>query len=221
VLRVVSAALVAVAVSGLVAPVAAAHQGNLNFRSHVRAIRPAVSGIDVQVLNFDDSLELDNNSGRTVIVRGYRGEPYARIAADGTVAVNHNSPAYYLNDDRFAEGVTVPASATPSATPDWQTVDKTGRFAWHDHRIHWMARSVPPQVKDQHRRTKVFDWKVPLSVDGKPGAIDGSLVWVGKHGGGVPIAAIVAIVLVLIGGPVFVAVVRRRRTATTSPTEAW
>jgi hypothetical protein len=213
---------VAVAVSGLFAPVAGAHQGNPNFRSQVRAIRPAVGGIDVQVLNFDDSLELHNDSGRTVIVRGYRGEPYVRIAADGTVAVNHNSPSYYLNDDRFAEGVTVPASATPTAAPDWQQVDKTGRYAWHDHRIHWMARSVPPQVKDQHQRTKVFDWKVPLAVGGKPGAIDGSLVWVGKHDDGAPIAAIVAIILVVLAGPVFVAVVRRRRRAAASaPTEAW
>jgi hypothetical protein len=214
-------AVVAVAVSGLVAPVAAAHQGNPNFRSQVRAIKPAVSGIDVQVLNFDDSLELNNDSGRTVIVRGYRGEPYVRIAADGTVAVNHNSPSYYRNDDRFAEGVTVPPTARPTAPPDWQTVDKTGRYAWHDHRIHWMARSVPPQVTDQHRRTKVFDWKVPLAVGGKPAAIDGSLVWVGKHGGGAPLAAIIAIVLAAIAGPVFVAVVRRRRTAESSQTEAW
>jgi hypothetical protein len=83
VLRVVSAALVAVAVSGLVAPVAAAHQGNPNFRSQVRAIKPAVSGIDVQVLNFDDSLELNNDSGRTVIVRGYEASPTSESRLTG------------------------------------------------------------------------------------------------------------------------------------------
>jgi hypothetical protein len=221
VLRVVSAALVAVAASGVVAPVAAAHQGNPNFRSEVRAVRPAVRGVDVQVLNFDDSLQLSNDSGRTVVVRGYRGEPYVRIAADGTVAVNHNSPSYYLNDDRFAEGVTVPPSATPTAAPDWESVDKTGRYAWHDHRIHWMSRSLPPQVKHQDQRTKVFDWRVPLAVGGKPAAINGSLVWVGKHGGGAPVAAIIALVLVAIAGPVLVAVVRRRRATTSAPTEAW
>jgi hypothetical protein len=217
----VSAALVAVAVSGVVAPVAFAHQGNPNFRSEVRAVRPAVPGVEVQVLNFDDSLQLNNDSGRTVVVRGYRGEPYVRIAADGTVAVNHNSPSYYLNDDRFAQGVTVPPSATPTATPDWQTVDKTGRFAWHDHRIHWMARSVPPQVKHEDQRTKVFDWKVPLAVGGKPAAITGSLVWVGKQGGGFSVGAVIFLVVLVVAGAVFVVVVRRRRAGTTATTEAW
>jgi hypothetical protein len=218
--RFVWAAVTAVAISAVGAPIAAAHQGNPNFRSEVRGLRPAVSGVDVQVQNFDDSLELRNDSGRTVVVRGYRGEPYVRIAADGTVAVNHNSPAYYLNDDRFAEGVTVPASATPSAPPDWQTVDRTGRFTWHDHRIHWMARSVPPQVKHKDRRTKVFDWKVPLAVGGRPVAVEGSLFWVGKKSG-FSIGAVIAFAVVALAGAVFVAVVRRRRRPTAPATEAW
>ena len=32
---------------------------------------------------------------------GYDDKPYARVLADRTVQVNTNSPAYYLNDDRF------------------------------------------------------------------------------------------------------------------------
>ena len=127
------------------------------------------------------------------MVEGYRGEPYVRIAADGTVAVNHRSPTYYLNDDRFAEGVEVPAGATPKATPDWREVDRTGRYAWHDHRIHWMAHTVPPQVKDEGRRTKVFDWKVPLTVGGRPATIHGRLIWVGEQGGGFPLGAGIAL----------------------------
>jgi hypothetical protein len=143
VLRTWAAVAAAAALLGVAAPVALAHQGNPNFRSRVRALTPPVDGIQLQVVNYDDSLELQNRSGKTVIVEGYRGEPYVRIAADGTVAVNHRSPSYYLNDDRYAEGVTVPADATPKAVPDWQMVDRTGRFTWHDHRIHWMARTRP------------------------------------------------------------------------------
>jgi hypothetical protein len=223
VLRISCAAALAVAILGLIAPAAPAHQGNPNFRSRVRALTPAVNGIEVHVVNYDDSLELLNHSGRTVVVEGYRGEPYVRIAADGTVAVNHRSPSYYLNDDRYAQGVSVPASATPKATPDWQTVDKTGRFAWHDHRIHWMARTVPPQVKDKGRHTKVFDWKVPLQVDGRPAALTGSLVWVGKQGGGFPVAAGISLAAVVLAGAGLVVLVRRRRSRVSAgpAQEAW
>ncbi len=214
----------AAALLGLLAPAAVAHQGNPSFRSEVRDIAPALDGVQVEVVNYDDSLELRNRSGRTVVVEGYRGEPYVRIAADGTVAVNHRSPTYYLNDDRFAEGVEVPAGATPRATPDWREVDRTGRYAWHDHRIHWMAHTVPPQVKDEGRRTKVFDWKVPLTAGGRPATIHGRLIWVGERDGGFPAAAGIALGAAALTGLALVIVVRRRRRGAGPPgevREAW
>ena len=52
------------------------------------------------------------------------------------------------------------------------------RLEWHDHRIHWMLQGIPPQVKDRSKRTKVFDWTVPIRVGAQPAAIHGELVWV-------------------------------------------
>jgi hypothetical protein len=215
-----SAALAAVALV-VVAPTATAHQGNPNFRSETRGLTPAVRGIDVSVVNYDDSLELTNRSSETVVVVGYRKEPFLRIAADGTVEVNKRSPSYYLNDDRYAEGVSVPASADPKAPPQWQRVDKTGRYTWHDHRIHWMAHTVPPQVKDEDKRTKVFDWKVPVRVGDRSAAIGGSLIWVGKPGGGFPLVAGISLAAAVLGGLVLVVVVRRRRAGPRPAREAW
>lgn len=47
------------------APVALAHQGNPNFRSEVKRITPPIQGLTVTVTNFDDSLQLQNESGHT------------------------------------------------------------------------------------------------------------------------------------------------------------
>jgi hypothetical protein len=192
------------------APTALAHQGNPNYRSVIDRVSPTVSGLRLQVLNLDDRLELQNTSGKTVVVKGYQGEPYARILGNGTVQVNHNSPAFYLNDDRFA-AVKVPANAKPGATPDWQVVDRAGRFQWHDHRIHWMSTVPPKQVTDMSKRTKVFDWTVPVQVGSTKGSVSGTLFWAGSGGGGGPVGAWAGLGAIALLGLGAVAVVRRRR----------
>jgi hypothetical protein len=192
--------------------IAEAHKGSPHFRSTLRAIVPAESGVQVQVLNYDDRLQLINRSGKTVIVRGYGGEPYIRVFANGTVDVNRNSPAYYLNEDRFAN-VTVPSNAKKGATPNWQLVDKTGRYEWHDHRIHYMAKGVPEQVKDKNKRTKIFAWKVPIDVGGRPASLRGDLYWQ-PDTGGLPRGALLALAVLVFGGIAFVEIVRRRRRRT-------
>jgi len=104
----------------------------------------------------------------------------------------------------------VPANAKPGATPDWQIVDRAGSFQWHDHRIHWMSTIAPKQVTDKSKRTKVFDWKVPLTVGGTDGAVNGTLFWAGT-GGGAPVGAYAGLALIALLGLGAVLVVRRRR----------
>jgi hypothetical protein len=212
--------IAAVALAALLAPVATAvaHEGNPNFSSTVRGVTPRLPGVTVQVLNGDDRLLLVNRGDRDVVIHGYNREPYARVAADGTVEVNRRSPAFYLNQERFG-GVKVPAAADAKAAPDWQQVGRSGRFEWHDHRMHWMGEGTPPQVKDEGTRTKVFDWTVPLRAEGSAGAITGTLTWVPTDDGGPPIAAIVAFAVIVLAGVAAVVVVRRRRD--TEEAEAW
>jgi hypothetical protein len=201
-------AVVAVAMLLFAAPAALAHQGNPNYRSEVKRITPATSGVTVTVLNYDDRLQLENTSGTTVVVEDYEDKPYARVLGDGTVQVNTNSKAYYLDDDRFAE-VAVPDGL--GDTPNWKSLSKTGRFEWHDHRMHWMSKSDPPQLKDKDVRTHILDWKVPITVDGEPGAIAGSLTWVPLPGGSMPLGAIFGLAALIIACLIAVAIVRRRR----------
>ncbi len=184
---------------------------SFHYRSNITSVEPNVPGVRLQVLEFADRLQLSNYSGKTVTVYGYEGEPYARVLADGTVELNTHSPAYYLNQD-FYGNIKVPASASRSAVPRWTVVDRTGRLEWHDHRIHWMSPVIPPEVKDQSKRTKIFDWQVPIEVGARKGAVSGELFWTPESGSKTPTGAIVALAIAVVVAFLFVLFVRRRRS---------
>jgi hypothetical protein len=186
-----------------------------HYRTYITSITPKVRGLSVEVLEFADRLLLRNHTGQTVTVYGYSGEPYARLLSDGAAEQNARSPAVYLNTNFYAN-VTVPASANASASAKWVAVDRTGTFEWHDHRIHWMSPVTPPQVKDTGKRTKIFDWSVPIKIGSQPGAIDGELFWV-PESSKAPAAAIAAGVAIAVAGVLLVLVVRRRRRGQPAP----
>ena len=201
------------ALLALAAPAATAHQGNPNFRSQVTATDP---GFEAEVLSLDDRIQLRAEPGHEVVVLGYEDEPYLRFGPDGTVDVNERSPAYYLNQDRFGE-VEVPPDADPAAEPRWAEVAAGGTYDWHDHRIHYMAEGTPPQVADESVETKVFDWAVPLLVDGEPAEVAGTLTWVPDEGG-VSAALIAGLGAAVVASfALFVWRMRRRSAAPAGP----
>jgi len=217
--RVLAAVL---SIAALVLPATAlAHKADPNY---LTTVTNTPEGVSVTVLNRSDALRLQNTSGKDVLIEGYEEEPYARVLADGKVLVNTNSPAYYLNEDRF--GTTKPpAGVTAKSKPQWKELAKTGRFDWHDHRMHWMGKDRPPQVKDPEKRTKIYDWAVPVEIGGTRASIAGSLFWTPAGGGGAPVGAIIALAAIVIALSVLVIVVRRRRaageTAAGEPEGAW
>ncbi len=137
--------------------------------------------------------------------------------------MNEHSPATYLNEERSGK-VDLPPEADEEAPPDWDEVDGTGVFEWHDHRIHWMGEGKPEQVTDEDKRTKVFDWKVPVRVGSQPVELAGTLFWTPRAGGdGPPLGAILALLGVVVAGGALVIIVRRRRRSagTAGGGEAW
>lgn len=137
-------------------------------------VTPPASGLSVAVLDYDDRLQLRNETGKPLVVLGYEGEPYLAFR-DGRVYRNARSPATYLNDDRFG-AVTVPASSDPNAEPEWEQVSVRESYDWHDHRIHWMSKTLPPAVQAaEDEPHHVFDWTVPVRLDRQPLTIAGSL----------------------------------------------
>lgn len=140
------------------------------------AARP-VDAVTWRVLGGDGLLQVTATDGVDVVVEGYDDEPYVRVGPDG-VFENRNSPATYLNADRYA-GVAVPADVAPAAAPDWRQVSAASTWQWHDHRIHWMAPTPPPQVRDRPDvAQRVLTWEVPFEVDGEQLQVRGVLDYI-------------------------------------------
>lgn len=186
-----------------------------DYRSYITSVTPKVPGLHLEVLEFADRILLRNETGKTVTVYGYSGEPYARVQPDGATEENVRSPAVYLNTNFYGD-VTVPASASAAAPPKWVVIDRTGELEWHDHRIHWMSPIPPTQVKDKSKVTKIFDWRVPIMIGSQRGAIEGDLFWV-PDSSKAPAAAIVVLIVLTLLSIVFVVVMRRRRAQLRAP----
>jgi hypothetical protein len=202
-------AAIAIVLLLLSAPPAWGHGGNPNYRSVIDRVTPNVPEVSFEVLSYDSYIQLLDQHGHEVVIYGYEGEPYARVLKDGTVQINERSPAYYLNDTRFPT-TEVPPIADPKAPPKWKTVDNSGTFLWHDHRMHYGSEATPPQVTDTSKKTKVYDYEIPLRIDGKKGAIHGTLYWVGAANTS-KLPFIVVGILILVGGGTAVLFIRRRR----------
>lgn len=188
---------------------ATAHGGGgsdaTNFKSTVTdAVHPE---LDWKVLAGDALLELRNESGRDVIVKGYQGEPYLRFDAGGGVFENRRSEATYLNKDRYA-AVDLPDDLDNKAPPAWARVAAGRTYAWHDHRIHWMSKERPPQVTAAPGNTvQVQRWTVPYTLGGTDGEVRGVLRYVPPG----PWWPWVLGAAVLMAAPAVVAVLVRRR----------
>jgi MYXO-CTERM domain-containing protein len=204
--------VVGVAILITTAAAAGADEVDPNFLSKLRSVTPAVGGLELTVLHRGDEFELVNRTKKQVLVEGYGGEPYLRFLPDGTVLQNRRSPATYLNQDRYATK-RVPSFAKSEAKPVWKRVARGGSYEWHDHRLHYMGKGTPKQVKDESKRQKIFDWSMRMKAGGEPVVAAGTLFWIptatADDGGSgwLPYAAFGALAAALLA----VLVLRRRR----------
>ena len=176
-------------------------QGASNFRTTLTALTPPVPGVSLQVIENGSRLELRNTTGTDVVVRGYIGEPYARVGPSGTF-VNDNSPATYVNADRYGR-TAVPAGVDPKNPPRWRKVSDSADFRWHDHRIHWMLPTLPPAVArysaDFHR---ISTWTITLDYGDRQLTANGELDWVpGPNPAGWLVALIFLVLVTAFGLP--------------------
>jgi hypothetical protein len=193
--------LASVAVVALASPAAADAAGPSDFRSAITEITPDVDGVAAEIRGGDSFLEITVDEGTEVVVEGYNGEPYLRFLDDGTVERNRWSTATYINDDRRGAGTIPDKAQDPATEPEWVEVASGGHYAWHDHRIHWMADASPPVARGEKVGGEYDPWQVPISVDGTAATIEGTLTYE-KAASPIPwaLTAIVALAAVIAGG---------------------
>lgn len=186
--------------------------------STLEGLQPPARGLELEVAGGDRFLALTNGTGKQVVVKGYDDEPYLRFLPSRVVEVNTRAPSKYANEDRYALR-PVPAQASSDAPPRWQTVSRDGRYRWFDHRIHLMEKGTPPQVTDESKRTKIFDWDVPMTVGGQEVKAVGTLEWVPASSAGTsPLVFVgIAAAALAIGAGAFMLMRRRRTSAPAGP----
>ena len=149
-------------VGAAASPVFADPPGPTDYQSEIRSIEPETPTIEVGIVGGDSFVELRVEPGVEAMVIGYEGEDYLWFRPDGVVLENRNSPATYLNANRYGND-GVPATASADAEPSWEQVATGGHWAWHDHRAHWMqsARPFGLEAGDQ-----ILEAVIPIVVDG-------------------------------------------------------
>lgn len=147
-----------------------------NYQSTVLRLTPSTNVAVFAVVGGDSFLEVTVSPGHAIEVPGYFEEPYIRIDADGSVWLNEDSPAYYINLDRYGQA-DIPDGVDGEGEPRWLRVASGGTYAWHDHRSHWMSPDLPPVVSGDDRQV-VFPWEIPVVIDGQQAVIQGELVWI-------------------------------------------
>jgi hypothetical protein len=179
----VGALAIALAASATAPPVGADPARPTNYRSRILRVRPALpQGFELRVAGGDAFLSLHVPRGHTVVVPDYDAgpggapSPYLRFRADGVVQRNERSVAAVANQDRYGTSGRAP---DPGIRPRWTTVASDGRYAWHDHRIHWMSPTAPTAVRADGRVDlggPAGTWVLPLTVDGRATSVRGELL---------------------------------------------
>ncbi|QYG94348.1 hypothetical protein HC251_24720 (plasmid) [Iamia sp. SCSIO 61187] len=162
----VALAVVLGLVAGLAGPASADPPGPTDYRSQIDDIVPNTDGFRASIVGGDGFLLLEVADGTTVEVPGYDGDPYLRFRDDGTVEENQSSPTAFLNQSRTR---TDASGVNAGAEPRWKVVATDGRWAWHDHRIHFMGG----EVAEAARTDQGVGWEVPMVVDGEEVVITG------------------------------------------------
>ncbi|MGI9015941.1 MAG: hypothetical protein ACR2HR_02355 [Euzebya sp.] len=193
--RLLTVALVGGLFVAVLAGPALAHGRGSDASNYLSTITsaPQVEGVDFAIINSDEYLQVTNTGPEEIMIPGYLDEPYLRVGPDG-VFRNRNSQATYVNADRFGN-TPAPPGVDGTGEPDWEKISSGNSYAWHDHRVHWMAGANPPGVQtDPGTEQLMNNWMVPFMASGTTFEVTGDLTWVP---GGNPLIWLIPALLVV------------------------
>ncbi len=181
--RALAVIVYAVLVAMVPASAALAHGGtggdSSDYRISITGYLGNPSGMHLGIVELGNRVEVVRTEAAEVLVLGYEGEPYLRLDSDG-VWENVNSPAHYLNADRFA-ATQPPSGVTAASEPSWIRISTGDSVRWHDHRTHWMS-SIPPEsvTAEPDVEQLVHADQVDMRIDGRTVAAMVEVTWMPK-----------------------------------------
>jgi hypothetical protein len=164
----------AAVLTGLVAPPADGHGGDMLAQPIIERVRPEVDGMVAEVafsVNFEVILE--NKTSTEVSVVAPTGEAFLRIGPQGVFA-NWTSPFWFDSNSPAGAGRTPDwVKPGPEHAPDWRRVSAEPSWGWYDHRLHPVERYVDPEIKKKRQAARLGDWSVPIRYGDQDGGIEG------------------------------------------------
>ncbi|MGH3694605.1 MAG: hypothetical protein ACRDRX_11580 [Pseudonocardiaceae bacterium] len=130
-----------------------------NYQTAVTGIRPAVPAVAATVGLGGQWVRITNQGAATIVILGYRGEPFLRLFHN-QVEVNQ------LSSTAAQTGLipVEPAPGSPTTEPRWVRSSEAGSVTWTD------ARVAPPRQSQQASQS----WELPLVVDGQQVSVVGT-----------------------------------------------
>ena len=109
-------------------------------------------------------------------VLGAAGEPFARFDDSG-VEVNTASPTWALTD-AGRSGAEAPEPQGVGEAPRWRREGASRQLTWLEQRAVYEPGTPPAEAAKAGEPTDLFEWEIPVVVDGAPGTVRGLTRWV-------------------------------------------
>jgi hypothetical protein len=136
----------------------------------VRIDTPATLPNGIEARWGNGEVEFHVPTGVEMIAYGFENEPMARVDKDGNMFANTLSPTWRMNQSDAMDM----SGGDSSNEPVWEWVQGGGSLQYHEHRVHFMAAGVSPEIANGG---DVALFTLDFSVNNTPLTISGALVF--------------------------------------------